>query len=307
MSETPVPLADSCAAGVTVYRPDEAILLRLIERLRAAGTPTFVHVDGPIGEAIGHGGLAALRGDPNLTILQAERNGGIGRALNRLAAAASERGFRRVLLLDQDSDAPRAMADALSASLDRAEGGGRKVAALGPRPVAPPGEATKPPRYRIRSSPSGSAALAGVDFIITSGSLIPLDAWHAVGPFREDYFIDAIDVEWCFRAWDRGYEVLLDPAIALPHRVGGGVVRLGPARFPKQTQRRMASYVRNQAHMLRLRHVPLRWKLRTLAYLPLQVASYAVSEKENGASAGRLTRAAIDGLRARFEPPGGQG
>src|SRR4051812_4486555 len=52
---------------------------------------------------------------------------------------------------------------------------------------------------RRQSGPRPPPSLA-VDLAISSGSLITLTATAEVGPFDEGFF-DAIDIEWCSRAW----------------------------------------------------------------------------------------------------------
>ena len=64
----------------------------------------------------------------------------------------------------------------------------------------------------------------------------------------------------------------------------------------------MQSYARNQFHLLRLAHIPARWKLRTLVYVPLQLAAFVARTPRGKAPlAGRLLRALADGLAARFD------
>jgi len=36
--------------------------------------------------------------------------------------------------------------------------------------------------------------------VITSGSLLPLATYADIGPFREEFFIDFVDTDYCFRA-----------------------------------------------------------------------------------------------------------
>src|SRR5215218_6609735 len=101
---------------------------------------------------------------------------------------------------------------------------GEKPALIGPRPVKSTGEPLK--RIRQRRSRAHCPTGVAVEFAISSGSLIALKATAAVGPFNEDFFIDAIDIQWCSRAWDAGWSVWLAIDIPMTHRLGHGVIRL---------------------------------------------------------------------------------
>ena len=80
-------------------------------------------------------------------------------------------------------------------SLHRA---GVRPAVIGPRPVAPnpPGNAHKAPTIHPHRPGTRIGSAEPVWFVISSGSLISLAALSDVGGFEDDFFIDAIDVEW---------------------------------------------------------------------------------------------------------------
>ena len=59
-----------------------------------------------------------------------------------------------------------------------------------------------------------------VPWVITSGSLLSLAATETIGPFREDWFIDLIDTEYCLRARSKGFKVLLTMTPLMEHTVG---------------------------------------------------------------------------------------
>ena len=59
-----------------------------------------------------------------------------------------------------------------------------------------------------------------VESVITSGSLIPLAAHAAIGPFREEFFIDHVDREYCFRARAKGFRVIKTRKPLMLHAIG---------------------------------------------------------------------------------------
>jgi rhamnosyltransferase len=55
---------------------------------------------------------------------------------------------------------------------------------------------------------------------ITSGMLISLSKYSEIGPFRNDYFIDFIDNEYCLRAASKGYRVEINCDALIDHSIG---------------------------------------------------------------------------------------
>lgn len=292
----PDPRLSRLALGVTLFRPDPD----QVARVRAQAGSGFAAVI-----AFDNGGLAAEAAErlarAGVTLLSAGTNLGIAEALNRIAGAARDAGADTLLLLDQDSEPPADLAVTLLAALDRLRGAGCPVAVVGPAPA--PAAGHKPPAYPPRPGAPARDGLAPVQFLATSGSLIDLAAFAQVGPFRADFFIDGVELEWCFRAWSRGHGCYLARDAAIPHRVGGGVIRACGVTMPRQPLFRMATYLRNAVYAWRLPHVPRRWKLAQLAYLPLQAGLYWADAGFRPAVVLRLLAAARDGALGRLGPP----
>ena len=55
---------------------------------------------------------------------------------------------------------------------------------------------------------------------ITSGMLITYSRYREIGPFRDDYFIDFVDNEYCLRASKKGYHVRFNCDVVLDHAIG---------------------------------------------------------------------------------------
>jgi rhamnosyltransferase len=59
-----------------------------------------------------------------------------------------------------------------------------------------------------------------VPALITAGSLVSLAVYRAIGPFREDFFVDYVDIEFCLRARRAGYHVVQGNAPTIEHSIG---------------------------------------------------------------------------------------
>lgn len=132
------------------------------------------------------------------------RNEGIAKALNRAFEKAEADGCDWLITFDQDSVAPDGLVERLKADI----AGMENIGQIGPS-------------YSNRKD-SGKG-IEEVGHIITSGSLTNVAAWRAVGGFREDYFIDNVDIEFSFRLRLNGYRVLIDQDICMDHQLGNGI------------------------------------------------------------------------------------
>ena len=134
-------------------------------------------------------------------------NRGIGAALNQGLRRASELGFSWALTMDQDSSPlPNLVAAGGRAFEEHPQP--QELAAIGAS-VADGGDAAPAP-----------AAYRRMTAVITSGTLQSIPIWERLGGFREDYFIDCIDTEFCLRARARGLEIVQATEPALRHRIG---------------------------------------------------------------------------------------
>jgi rhamnosyltransferase len=210
-----------CAIAVT-FSPDPHRLGAVLSALAPQVRQIFVVDNGSPNRAEL---IALLASVPNAGLLELGRNMGIGAALNRGVDAAHAANFDAVLLMDQDSIPSSTMVADLARGLWLLSSRGDEVAAIGPRFLD-----------RHSGNLSRHVVFAGwrvgrvdcvrhdqpvvVDFLITSGSLITMEALRVVGPFNEDLFIDHIDTEWVLRAQVKGYRSYGDCTAVMEHDLG---------------------------------------------------------------------------------------
>lgn len=283
----------SCAA-VVLYRPDPVLLARQVDGLR--GVRFFAFANGPLAAE-----ASTALAPADLRLIASPSNVGLGHGLNAVMDAAAEEGFTHVLLLDQDSEPS---SDVLAVLTERAQTlarAGEKLAVLAPRLVPPPEGFYKPIRYEWRGRPRGDG-LAAVDFTPTSGSLVSVAAYREIGPFRDDFFIAGIDVEWGFRAWGKGWSSLVATDLAMPHRWGEAVSadELGKPQILRHAPVRNYYYARNVIAVARLPHVPQSWRFRSCAALAAQIGLMALRGAPGGLRP--IWVGLRDGLAGRLGP-----
>jgi rhamnosyltransferase len=201
---------DVCAIVVT-YHPDSAFPNRLDTLSPQVGT--IVIVDNGSADAE-RTMLHEAAKDPKLDLVFNLENLGLARALNTGIQRAAALGYSRVLLLDQDSRVDRDMVGTLlriQASFPE----GERLAVIGSNYC----DLTKRTPGAIDPA-SLDDHWDEVDLVITSGSLLPLAAHFAIGPFREEFFIDYVDEDYCLRARAKGYRVIRSRKHLMSHAIG---------------------------------------------------------------------------------------
>lgn len=73
---------------------------------------------------------------------------------------------------------------------------------------------------QIKRINDGAHGLLRCSVIISSGTAISLEAYRELGQFREDFFIDHVDAEYCMRAQAHGVPVCVNADVSLPHELG---------------------------------------------------------------------------------------
>lgn len=136
-------------------------------------------------------------------LLHKGSNIGVAAALNLAAKRAIKDCHSFLLCMDQDSLAADYMVENLF-----------KYAASDVAIVAP--KLVDNIKKNIAVSNTADAVLN----VMTSGTLLSLKAYQKIGEFREDFFIDFIDIEYALRTAKNGYIILQANDAVLEHHVG---------------------------------------------------------------------------------------
>jgi rhamnosyltransferase len=219
---------DICAIMVA-YHPDAELPKRTERILREVGALVIVD-NGSSDDELAM--LRDLAANTSITLLLNMENLGIARALNLGIRRADSLGFKWALLLDQDTSIDEGMVRTLIATACAFPDRDRlAVIGSGYRDVNSPlqedgdGQGGGGKEGEIgKEDETGKANDDGkweeVESVITSGSLIALKTHVAVGAFREDFFIDYVDTEYCLRARAKGYRVIRTRKPIMSHAIG---------------------------------------------------------------------------------------
>jgi rhamnosyltransferase len=227
-------LNTSICAAVVSYNPDEALETNL--RALAQQIPHIVVIDNG-SDAQRQARIAAAVQAVGAHFIGNAENRGVAAALNQAADYATTSGYAWLATFDQDSLIPEGMIENLLAA-HAAWPQRERVAVIAPIHLdVQTGNLMGKP---VRDEPQASREVVAA---ITSGSLIRLDIWQAIGGFDEGLFIDAVDTDYCLRCRKHRYAILEVRAVRLLHSLGASRREsVGPLRFTTTHHRPIRVY-----------------------------------------------------------------
>jgi rhamnosyltransferase len=276
-----------------LYEPTEEFLENLAKA--RAFCPNMVAVDNsPEADP----GLHECLYGQGIQVILNRNRGGLAGAYNRGAEVLLKRMCEVIFLLDQDSDIDAVFFEKMmQACLEL----GTDEFLVGPKiyevnlekcmPVFQPGKYL-PKRLRIDDQNEGMFPSL---CIISSGSAISAAAYRKLGPFREDYFIEYIDIEYSLRAVSQNVPVYMNAAVTM-RQTTGKIERHGDKYTTNHVAWRRYYGARNAVHCLYLHRAAwgLHWVSGLLAFLQvLRVLQY---EPQKVKKITAITCGYVDGL-----------
>lgn len=230
-----------------------------------------------------------IENNDRVRVLRNGRNVGVAAALNIGLKCAEEAGYAWSITFDQDSEPVEAFIDAMLVSV---EATGTHRLLLGANY-----EDVHRRRLAHRGNSPGAAPMRRAT-LITSGMLLPVSFARTIGGFREDFFIDSVDHEFCLRASEHGASLFVTRESLMRHSIGAPVSGVRWARVLSSGHPPMRKYfiARNALWTLRLhaRHHPL-WALRQFARIGAEAIGILLFETGRSAKITALMRGIKDG------------
>jgi rhamnosyltransferase len=284
-SPSPAP-PTKLAALITAYHPDD--------RLPGTVAAALEFVDEVVVADNTPGGadlLDQLRDRPGVRVLGANENLGLAAALNRGLRELSA-GVEAVLFLDQDTVLPADLVPRLAAHL-----ADPTIAVAAPTAW----DAVHNAPYRAFGEVGKE--VADKEIVITSGMMVRRAVLAEVGEFREDFFVDYVDLDFCLRVGATGARLVEDKRLKMPHSIGerrehrflGATVLV--VHHPAWRHYWMG---RNGTILMRehLRRNP-KWAVTNALFLTRWFVVTALFAEQRGAKTAALLRGFRDGLTRR--------
>lgn len=200
-------------------------------------------------------------------------NSGIAEAINTGILEAKKEAANHVLVLDQDSLPASDMVENLLSAINQKKAAGYKVAAVGPKYSDIKGQHASPfvklKGFILRRIDCSKDEIVEVDHLISSGSLIALDALAEIGGMEDRLFIDYVDTEWCLRAIHKGYSLFGVGSACMQHDLGDETVNLFSRTITVRSSLRYYYLIRNGMWLLRQPWIASAWKIMDVRRLIL--------------------------------------
>ncbi len=203
---------DSVCAVVVAFNPGPALLDNLRTLVGQVAEVLLIDNASTLGRAY----LEAARAMPGVILQSNPDNLGVATALNQGADFAQERGYTWLATFDQDSRLTGAFMQQLLHAVQKYRWPDR-VGIVVPRLVHPWNAVPESSSCRKSEREKPAMLVRRVAGGITSGSLVSTELL-ARERWRDDYFIDQVDHEFCFRVARRGYHTVEAGAVFLFHQ-----------------------------------------------------------------------------------------
>lgn len=288
----PVPSATKVCAVVVAYFPDEGFEARLQTILPQVAR--LVIVDNTPDAFSLSPDIVAAWGE-RLHCIANHANEGVAAALNQGLESALQIGCKWLLTLDQDT---RCYPDMVATLLQVHE-------VCDPEAVVIGGNYFDSHIQKFRVAAGGAKECLEQKTVITSGSMVDVGVARTLGGFREDFFIDQVDHEFCLRVRTNGYRVVISRKAVMDHSVGGsGGVQLPLLGiFPNHPPLRKYYIARNTVVTVAAYwHQEPDWCLRRSVRLMLGLLFMATLEKQRLVKVRAFAAGFMDGVRRRMGP-----
>lgn len=288
-------------AVIVTFHSRSDVLLRLLHTLApqvAGGIIVNNSERGPMPEFM----LAPL----GFSLQQMSVNVGVASALTAGFDWAKRSGADFVITFDQDSEPAEDMVQRLLDAYHTLCAAGRKVGALGPQQIDSR-TAQKAPflapisGFRRKVIPAVGQCVE-VDHLITSGCLVPMDAWADIGKFLDMLFIDYVDIEWSLRLRQRGWHLYGVGGATLFHAMGDDVHQWGGRQIPAHSPLRHYYMFRNGVYLQKLSHISFGWKLADAFQLMKKLIFFTLVGRPRRAHLRAMLRGIRDGRRGHMGP-----
>lgn len=245
---------DICA-GIVTYNPNMSRLQENIDSIISQVGKIFL-VDN--GSENNNEIKETYKLNSNIVLIENKKNMGVATALNQMCKEALGRGYNWILTLDQDTVSPNNLIEKMMPYI--------KISNIG----------IVCPAVSYEGWHKLSNHLDEIDYVyacMTSASLTRLIAWKKVGGFREEYFIDFVDNEFCMKLRLNNYQILRVNTCTILHRLGESgekkILGLVNVRYTHHSPLRFYYMIRNNRVFISeyRNHLPVMKEMCKLWYI----------------------------------------
>ncbi len=232
-------------------------------------------------------------------------NLGLGKAHNLGIEYAKVQGSEYVLILDQDSLPDENTISEMLKAAQQLNQNNKLFCAIGSRYSDQHNDLSdfvKIDWFRFTRNSCVNHSLVEADFLISSGSLIPLKAIEEIGVMDESLFIDHIDTEWFLRAKSLGYQAYGCCKAVMSHSLGEKTTRIWFVRWrnvPYHHAFRYYYIFRNSFLLYKRRYMPFKWMLADWVRLGQILFFFGLFAGDRLANIKMIAKGIADGIKGK--------
>ena len=210
-----LPNSKNTLAVVITYNPDEGLDNRIRSILNEVDK--VIVLDNK--SSSGFEELKKIQSINGVILIKNRDNLGVATALNQALECAysfSKEPLRWILTFDQDTLVYPGMIEQYRKIITE-NSKPNKIAIIGTNYFC---RSINDTRFHFPADENPGHEWTYIPTVITSGSLMNLDLTKLIGRFRDEFFIDHVDDEYCLRARKKGYLVLINKSALMEHTIG---------------------------------------------------------------------------------------
>ena len=288
-------------AVIVTYNPDIASFSEVIRGLLGQ-VDRIIIVDNNSKNILEIEGI--IRGT-QVELIKFSENKGIAAAQNKGICYADSRQAKYILLMDQDTILPKGAVGALYKECTNLERKGLRVGAIGSdyRDTHDGKLNTiwkaNGRKLKKQEVVSGDADILEADFVIASGSLIPISTLKEVGLMEDDLFIDLVDIEWGLRAKSCGYQSYQSSTHIMTHTLGAGRLNVFGKTVSLHSPIRNYYSIRNSILLTRRKYIGTAWRIYFFKRIIPYLIVFGLFPNQKWLRINFMMRAFVDGLVGR--------
>ena len=207
----------------------------------------------------------------NCIYLSNGENLGLGKALNRVAELAVNKGADFLVLLDQDTNLPNDYKEKMVKNYFELSNKEIEIGCIGPIYYDLNSKKQEIPRRKTKISEKNYQ----VESIITSGMFISKKIFKS-NKLSEKIFLDYVDWEYCWRLGFQGKKVILNAEVIIEHSLGIGIKKIGFLKIRIGQPFRVFYQVRDSIYLIFGKTTPIIPKMRFLINLLIRPWVYLI-------------------------------
>lgn len=234
-----------------------------------------------------------------------KENYGIAKAQNQGIEIAIKEDATHVIFFDQDSKISPDFIRHLIEEEERLINQGINLGAIGPKIIDESSKNSIPlinykygikKRIHLKSNNDTQECFS----LLSSGTLIRTKIIQEIGGYKDDLFIEYVDVEWGARARSKGYKIYGTSKASILHNLGENRINFLSITVPLHSPLRHYYTIRNGVYMQKQHHIPYYWKINDFIRLLRSFILFSLCNPPRKEQLKMMTLGMIHGIKGKM-------